>query len=285
MTNTVSANSSVQQSVTEYFDSVAGYWRSIYRDHTVYGYIHQQRREIALRWIDDLHLSGSKEVLEVGCGAGLTTVALAERGFRVHATDVSSRMLQLAGDAVRRAELSRLVSLDAADAQALQFQSGSFPLVIALGVIPWLPSPELALREIVRVLAPGGYLLLNCDNRWRLHELLDPVYMPLSTSLRRRTAMLMRNLGVLGPPSHIPGVRHSPWQFDRMLASNGVRKLRSITLGFGPFSFFTKLFFSEVTRIEIHRKLQCLADRNVPVLRNTGSQYLVLARKHQCENH
>jgi len=271
-------------SLVKNFDPVADFWQSMYRDPTLYGHIHQQRLEAALGWIDELALQLPRQVLEVGCDAGLT-VELARRGLRVQTIDVSSRMLHETSDGVRRAGLSSLVSLCMGDAQALSFETGCFSLVIALGVIPWLPSPELAVREMVRVLKPGGHLLLNCDNRWRLNHLLDPFYFSCCSSLRSRRVALLRHLGVLAPCSNASRRRHSKRQFDRMLTANGMEKKRSMMLGFGPFSCFGKQVFSEPMGIKIHRRLQHLANRNMPVIRFTAAQYMVLAWKKECGSH
>jgi ubiquinone/menaquinone biosynthesis C-methylase UbiE len=112
-----------------------------------------------------LELPDGARVLEVGAGAGLTGVALADRGYQVTAVDSSAAMTEtIRGRAAEAAVASRLqVSLG--DAHRLPFADGAFGLVVALGVIPWLHSPERAARELARVLTPGGYLVVSADNR------------------------------------------------------------------------------------------------------------------------
>src|SRR2546429_6673175 len=51
------------------------------------------------------------------------------------------------------------------------------------------------------------------------------------------------------------------------------------TVGFGPFSFLGWKFLSDSSGVRVHRRLQQLADRGVPILRSMGTQYIVLARK------
>src|ERR1700746_1295370 len=74
-----------QRSVDEYFKGAVPQWSEIYERHSLYARIHQERRSIVLSMAKSSALSAEARVLEVGCGAGLTTVALAERGFAVEA--------------------------------------------------------------------------------------------------------------------------------------------------------------------------------------------------------
>jgi ubiquinone/menaquinone biosynthesis C-methylase UbiE len=75
------------------------------------------------------------------------------------------------------------------DVHNLQFEDCSFSGVLALGVLPWLHSPEQAVAEMARVLQPGGFMLVNADNVFRLHFWLDsrlnPAVAPVRDLLRR----------------------------------------------------------------------------------------------------
>ena len=178
-----------QERVDRYFDSAADYWKAIYDDTAVYGVIHQQRQATALEWIDDLVLPRDAAVLEIGCGAGLTSAALAERGFNVTATDSAPAMVQLTNQLALDRNLTSGIVASVADVHSLPFDDGSYSLVLALGVLPWLHSPERAVKEIARVLRPGGFMLVNVDNVFRLHYLLDPrmhpALAPIRDSMRR----------------------------------------------------------------------------------------------------
>jgi cyclopropane fatty-acyl-phospholipid synthase-like methyltransferase len=69
-----------QSSVDKYFKAAAKQWDEIYELDTVYARIHQERRRIVLSMAENVALQVEARVLEVGCGAGLATVALAESG-------------------------------------------------------------------------------------------------------------------------------------------------------------------------------------------------------------
>ena len=103
-----------------------------------------------------LHLGRSRRVLEVGCGRGVALPALAQllRPARLVGIDVDAALLGTAAARVRERKLP--VELYCADVRALPFENGAFDLVIDFGTCYHISEPARALREIVRVLRPGG---------------------------------------------------------------------------------------------------------------------------------
>src|SRR6266850_5900128 len=78
---------SEQDRVNALFDAGSSYWNELYSHQDVFGLIHQQRRDTALGFFSELRLPKESRILEAGCGAGLTTLALARRGYRIDAMD------------------------------------------------------------------------------------------------------------------------------------------------------------------------------------------------------
>lgn len=99
--------------------------------------------------------------LDLACGTGDITYALADEGARAIGLDVTHRMLQLA-DAKRPAKRVRFVT---GDMMALPFDDGEFDLITTGYGIRNVPALEGALREIARVLRPGGRFLSLDFNR------------------------------------------------------------------------------------------------------------------------
>jgi ubiquinone/menaquinone biosynthesis C-methylase UbiE len=111
-------------------------------------------------------------VLEVGCGSGLFTPALAERCAHLTALDIEPRYL--AQTAARTTKRSN-VTLRQGDLAALPFAHGSVDAVVLISVLTEVPRPVAALRECLRVLRPGGRLVIG-------EEFFGPEYVPPRTT-------------------------------------------------------------------------------------------------------
>lgn len=267
-----------QNVVNEHFAERAPYWRDIYRQQDVYSRIHQQRHALALVLVEQLRLPVGSRLLDAGCGSGLTTVALAQRGYRLDALDTVPAMLELTRQKAQQAEVSDQVSAALGDAHQLPYPDESFHVVIAMGVTPFLHSLPVAMREMKRVVKANGYVLVNADNYWRLNYILDPRLSPLLAAPRRGLKMLLRPLGYRSRAAGVPTHAYSRREFDSIIAQSGLRIRRSSMLGFGPFTFLGKELPNGIG-LKLHRFLQECADQNVPIVRTTGSQYIVLAQK------
>jgi ubiquinone/menaquinone biosynthesis C-methylase UbiE len=96
--------------------------------------------------------------LDAGCGDGRYLAALAgELPERRAGIDISERILETAGQRVE-ADLRR------ANLEAIPFEDGAFDLVLCSQVIEHVLDAELAVRELSRVLRPGGTLVISTDN-------------------------------------------------------------------------------------------------------------------------
>jgi ubiquinone/menaquinone biosynthesis C-methylase UbiE len=236
---------------------------------------------VTISWIDDLHLAEGSPVLDVGCGAGLTTVSLAWRGYNVEAMDTAAKMLDLTQQAARETGTSARVNTALGDVHQLNYPDSKFSAVLALGVLPWLHSPEIAMAEMVRVLQPGGYLLVTVDNAYRLNHVLDPVYSPMLAWLRRTVLRGLQRIGLKKRPELTPTVArmHTLSRLDRAISAAGLIKLHGLTVGFGPFTFWKRQLFGDRIGTWLHLNLQAHANNGFPILRSTGAHYIVLAQK------
>jgi ubiquinone/menaquinone biosynthesis C-methylase UbiE len=268
-----------QRLVNERFHDRARRWEEVYQREDLFSVIHQHRQARSLNWIDGLRLPAGSPVLEVGPGAGFMTVELARRGFVVQAADSTPRMIEIARRRVAEAGVGGRVTLLVADAHHLAFASGTFRLVVALGVVPWLHSAPLAIAEMARVLAPGGHLVLNADNSRRLTLLLDPRHNPALASARVAAKSLLHSAGALRQrDGHARVTAHHLASFDRTMSGAGLELVKGSTFGFGPFTLFGLPVTSERLGVRLNARLQRLADNGVPGIRSGGGQYLVLAR-------
>jgi ubiquinone/menaquinone biosynthesis C-methylase UbiE len=269
-----------QEEVNAYFQSQATLWKDIYASDSLLSEIVRDRHAAVLDWIDSLALAPGSQVLEVGCGAGFMAVALAQRGLHVQAIDSVEAMVEQANQNAVETGTANLLSITVGDAHTLAFDDDFFDLVLAIGVIPWLAQPELAMREIARVTKPGGYAILATANRMALPSLLDPLYNPFLAPLRERLKRMLERVGLLHRPSDqsLSMTYHTCRFIDDYLARLALVKTRGMTRGF-QFWFLRRQVLPDRLGIPLHRRLQRLVDRNIPGLRSLGLTYFVLARK------
>ena len=112
----------------------------------------------------------SARVLELGCGAGRAAVGMAREGWSdILATDFSPEMVGAAGAVVERTGTSGRVRCEVADATALPYSENTFDAVVfAFNGLLMIPGPgrrELAIREVARVLKPGGVFFFSGHDR------------------------------------------------------------------------------------------------------------------------
>lgn len=269
-----------QTLVDTHFHSRVAQWRDVYEQEGLEGAIYRRRLDIVLRWIDELAIPTGEKVLEIGCGAGRCTVALAQRGYLIHAMDSVEDMLNSTQEHAIEAGLSSSVTTSLGDAHKLAFPDGSFGLVLAIGVIPYLHFPQKALREMARVLRPGGFLLVTAGNRWRLNDVLDPWSYPSLQPAKRLIGAIFRHFRKArpddaGPPLRLDSLR----ELERWLSPVGLLKIKATTVGFPPIRFRGRPIFGEQSSIRLNNRLQELADRDVPWIRSSGMDYIVLVRK------
>jgi SAM-dependent methyltransferase len=149
-------------------------------------------------------LSGREQVLDLGCGAGHTALAIAPKAVQVCAVDVTPEMLAVASELAGQRGLCNL-SFCQADATALPFRGASFDLVTSRYSAHHYADPARALAEVARVLRPGGRLLL-IDSVAPEDPALDTFF---------NAVELMRD------GSHVRNCRLSEWQ--RLFADVGLR--------------------------------------------------------------
>jgi ubiquinone/menaquinone biosynthesis C-methylase UbiE len=133
----------------------------------VYDYVyprfsHYQRLQSEVRDLVEAGVPARVErrdvrVLELACGPGNLTCALAEAGFTVTGLDAYSALVEVAKEKRRARHLSNLAFRHGELARGNTFRDASFDQVVSIHSLYVHPTPERLLREAYRILKPGGH--------------------------------------------------------------------------------------------------------------------------------
>lgn len=154
--------------VANAFDSIASDYDELWTE-TVVGTLQRQQ---VWKEVDTFFRPGDY-ILEIGCGTGADAVHLARRGIRVHATDVSAKMLLAAGRRIKNENLSERVTLKSGTIEDLSEHmgtgtfDGAFSDFGAFNCIRDLRSAAFGLARLIR---PGGKLGICIMGRFCLWE-------------------------------------------------------------------------------------------------------------------
>jgi len=129
-----------------------------------------------------------RRVLEVGCGTGNFSLALARQGAEVVGLDCSGPMLARAQDQARRQGLA--ITWVRGLASGLPFMDGSFDGVMCILALDFMTDRETVLQEMVRVLRPGGFVSVAVLNRFSLWTLKRVVRAWFKPSLWREVRFI-----------------------------------------------------------------------------------------------
>jgi len=106
-----------------------------------------------------------QEVLDIGCGGGLICETLVQRGATAIGIDPSYKALAAARTHAQQSGLGHNVYYEQGYAESLPYADGSFSTIVCLDVLEHVNDLHTTIREITRVLAPGGIFIFDTINR------------------------------------------------------------------------------------------------------------------------
>ncbi len=127
-------------------------------------------------------------ILDVGIGTGISLRDFSPRN-RIVGVDISEQMLRKAQERVAELGLEHVEALEVMDAMDLQFPDDSFDVVLAQYVVTAVPDPDRALDEFLRVLKPGGEIIITTriGAEAGLRRTLEHWFQPAARKLGFRT--------------------------------------------------------------------------------------------------
>lgn len=127
------------------------------------------------------------DVLDIGCGAGRTSIALTQIGYRVIGIDLSARMVKEAK--LQRDRLGLMIDFQHMDARTLDFADQSFNCALfsfnGIDDVPGNKGKIEVLREVFRVLRPGAPFIFSAHRIWEPYYIRKFIWSGLKMSFGR----------------------------------------------------------------------------------------------------
>lgn len=223
-----------KQQVKNLFSGCVTEWAANYADreqHTLLARNLPLRQRFALEMVEAV-VPCASNVLDVGCGPGEMAVMLMRRGYTVWGLDIAEPMVRKARNccASHRFQIG--------DIEHLPFADNTFDTVVCLGVIEYLDTDERALREIWRVLKPGGRAVISTSNSMCPLHVIDSALVSITAPARRLYHLVNdrlhgRRAAFDQPSGKVVGRRYCRWMWLRLLRSVGLEPEAWIGEGWG----------------------------------------------------
>lgn len=230
-----------------------GVWASLYEtgqgeklNSLTWSFLIRARRVIGL-----LTSSGRpvKEFLDVGCGTAPIADSILAMGSRYTGTDFSAKMIEAANRKLVVSVNSGNSVLQVGDVRNIEFPDSTFDALTAMGVIEYLQLQDVpqALREMQRVLSPGGVAIITIPKRWHWGSIV-------AQALHSLKVFALATVGKSNPEQDQGWERIylTPGQLDEACAKAGLRRLDfrhyNIQLLCGPITLWAPRFSYLVNR-------------------------------------
>lgn len=138
-------------------------------------------RKVAAKTLDYLAAQGIEIrqacMMDLGAGLGMLSEEAAFRGANPVAIEPGSGLGDITLGRIRRSGRGAVIS---ARGENLPFRDGSFDVIVSLQMLEHVEHPAAVLREVYRILKPGGWFYLSCPNYLSFHEgHYNVVWLPL----------------------------------------------------------------------------------------------------------
>ena len=124
-----------------------------------------QINPLRLEWVDALATLRGKQVLDVGCGGGILTEAMARRAAAVLGIDLAAKPLGVARLHALEAQVNNVDYREIATEALAAEQPGAFDVVTCMEMLEHVPDPSAVVRACATLVKPGGWVFFSTLNR------------------------------------------------------------------------------------------------------------------------
>jgi len=120
---------------------------------------------LRLDWIDGIRPLAGSRVLDVGCGGGILSDAMARKGADVLGIDLASKSIKVAQLHALEAQTPRVAYRHVAAEALAQEQPAAFDIVTCMEMLEHVPDPASTVRACAALVKPGGWVFFSTINR------------------------------------------------------------------------------------------------------------------------
>lgn len=124
-----------------------------------------QINPLRLGWIESLAPLAGRRVLDIGCGGGILSDAMARKGADVTGIDLSTKALKVAQLHALEAGTKNVVYRETSAESMAEEQPASFDVVTCMEMLEHVPDPASVVRACARLVKPGGWVFFSTINR------------------------------------------------------------------------------------------------------------------------
>jgi 2-polyprenyl-6-hydroxyphenyl methylase/3-demethylubiquinone-9 3-methyltransferase len=142
------------------FDAIAQRW---WDPHGEFRPLHALN-PVRLDYVDSRAGLSGKRVLDVGCGGGLLSEAMARRGAQVTGIDLGPQTIEVAELHALESKVAVRYARESAETHAAQ-HAGSYDVAVCMEMLEHVPEPDSVLRALRTLVKPGGHVFVSTLNR------------------------------------------------------------------------------------------------------------------------
>lgn len=222
--------------------------------------------------------SGENNILDAGCGNGINSLRLFERGFKVTASDFSEEALKLCKDYLTNNGVVNEVELFKQDILSLTFENNSFQNVLCWGVLMHIHEVENALDQLCRIITPGGTLVICEVSKNAFDSIIVRIFKKIfhkksDEKVENRLGIdywtntnagriLVRKTNIKALIDHMNSkgfvlVKHIPGQFSQLYTKINIHFIKKAILLFNLFWFkYLRIVFLSLEQVLIFKRVK-----------------------------
>ena len=212
---------SIENLVSEAFNKQAAVFDELYIPNAIIQYKRDRVRDHIMHFINP-----GSNILELNCGTGEDSIYFAERGFTVHATDLSAQMLSILKNKIEKKCYQEKVTIEHRSFHDLGELSnkGPYDLIFSnFGGLNCTDKLSEVLTSLDPLLKPGGYVTLVIISRFCLWEFLLLFKGKFKTAFRRLNAKK-------GRKAHIEGEYFNCWYYSPSYVIKNMKDYQLVSL-------------------------------------------------------